>query len=360
MVVVDWLVLRCGCWRTRGRVRGRPCVEVGLGTCWARDTEYSQIISDAWSVCAVGDSQFPALECLGAFSELLESWSRCRYRFVKKRVKWLELHISIASTLTVAISPENGYPTNPRLPTFLGVHRTGRILRYIEHDFVPPSTDPRTGVVSRDVAISPENNVAARIFLPKTTRADPKLPLLIYIHGDAFSLESAFSSAYHSYATSLASKSRSVVVSFEYRLARSIVCRPPHIPVSGKGPTRGLTSTSIFNGFTWRATVSAPNIAHNMVVRAKNKPDSMADDVFSFEFADLILIHPFFGSDEPDELWEFICPDSAGVNDVWLNPAVHLDLLSKLGSERVLVCVAEKDLLRDRGWNYYQGLKRSE
>ncbi|KAL2254665.1 UNVERIFIED_CONTAM: 2-hydroxyisoflavanone dehydratase [Sesamum indicum] len=77
-------------------------------------------------------------------------------------------------------------------PPFFRVLTTGRIQRYFEHDFIPPSTDPHTGVISRDVVISPGNNVSARIFLPKTITPDTKLPVLIYIHGGAFSIESAF------------------------------------------------------------------------------------------------------------------------------------------------------------------------
>ncbi|KAK4401629.1 putative carboxylesterase 13 [Sesamum angolense] len=262
-------------------------------------------------------------------------------------------------------------PTH-EFPPFFRVHTTGRIQRYFEHDFVPPSTDPHTGVVSRDVVISPENNVSARIFLPKAATADTKLPLLIYIHGGAFSIESAFSSMYHSYAVSLASESGCIVVSIEFRLA------PEHpVPACyedcyaatkwvgsharvGQGPDPWLNEYADFQRVYVAGDSAGANIAHNMVVRAKNNTESMADDEFGFKFAGLIMVHPFFGTDEPDELWEYICPDSAGVNDVRLNPAVDLDLLSKLGSERVLVCVAEKDLLRNRGWNYYQGMKRSD
>ncbi|KAL3621172.1 hypothetical protein CASFOL_036084 [Castilleja foliolosa] len=82
-------------------------------------------------------------------------------------------------------------------PPFFRVHNTGHIERYINHDFVPASHDPKTDVVSRDVVISPENNVSARIYTPKIAQDNRKLPLIIYIHGGAFSIQSAFSSQHY-------------------------------------------------------------------------------------------------------------------------------------------------------------------
>ncbi|KAI4332271.1 hypothetical protein L6164_017194 [Bauhinia variegata] len=71
----------------------------------------------------------------------------------------------------------------------------------------------------------------------------------------------------------------------------------------------------------------------------------------------LITAHPFFGTAEVDRLYKFICPTSSGRDDdPKLNPAVDLDL-SKLGCEKVLVCVAEKDRLRERGVAYDETLR---
>ncbi|KAK6135674.1 hypothetical protein DH2020_030577 [Rehmannia glutinosa] len=252
-------------------------------------------------------------------------------------------------------------------PPFFRVHNTGHIERYLEHDFVPPSHDHQTGVVSRDVVISPENNVSARIFLPTTTttaQGDPKLPLIIYIHGGAFSLQSAFSSLYHNYANSLASQSRSVVVSIEYRLApehpipacyddcyAAVKWIGSHTRVEG-GPDPWLNEHADFNRVYAAGDSAGANLAHNIVTRA--------DVGLGFKFAGLILVHPFFGIGKPDKLWNFICPDTTGCDDLRLNPTADLDLLSKLGCDRVLVCVAEKDQLRNRGWNYYEKLKKCD
>lgn len=252
---------------------------------------------------------------------------------------------------------------------FFRVYNTGHIEKFVEPDFVAPSHDPLTAVTSRDVAVVPENNVSARIFLPKTTAADPKkLPLLIYIHGGGFSLESAFSSLYHNYANSLASESRSVVVSIEYRLAPEhpipacyddsyavVKWVDSHSPVGG-GPDPWLNEYADFQGVYVGGDSAGANIAHDMVIRASNS----RENGLGIKFAGLILVHPFFGSGKPDKLWDFICPETPGSNDPRLNPSADMDLLSKLGCERVLVCVAEKDWLRRRGLHYYEALKRSD
>lgn len=51
-----------------------------------------------------------------------------------------------------------------------------------------------------------------------------------------------------------------------------------------------------------------------------------------------------------------MCPNTIGFNDVRINPAADSRLMS-LRCPRVLVCVAEKDNLRDRGLFYYETLK---
>ncbi|PIN20445.1 Arylacetamide deacetylase [Handroanthus impetiginosus] len=259
------------------------------------------------------------------------------------------------------MNPETAQVTHD-FPSLFRVYDNGQIARYQEHDFVPPSLDPKTGVESRDVVISPENNVSARIYLPKTAGGGGKLPLIIYIHGGAFSIQSAFSSLYHYYINELASESGSIVVSIEYRLA------PEHpIPAcyddsyaaikwvdshagAGQGPDPWLNECADFERVYVAGDSAGATISHNMVIRGG----------FGFKFSGLILIHPFFGIGEPNKLWDFICPDTIGPQDLRLNPTAHLDHLSKLGCERVLVCVAGKDSLRERGWNYYQKLKNTD
>ncbi|GFY89609.1 alpha/beta-Hydrolases superfamily protein [Actinidia rufa] len=64
------------------------------------------------------------------------------------------------------------------------------------------------------------------------------------------------------------------------------------------------------------------------------------------------------GKSFSDKLWMFACPSSSGSDDPMMNPAMDPGL-SRLGCEKVLVCVAEKDFLRDRGWYYKEELGKS-
>uniref|UniRef100_A0A6N2K8J5 Alpha/beta hydrolase fold-3 domain-containing protein n=1 Tax=Salix viminalis TaxID=40686 RepID=A0A6N2K8J5_SALVM len=71
----------------------------------------------------------------------------------------------------------------------------------------------------------------------------------------------------------------------------------------------------------------------------------------------MILVHPFFGGTEDDKMWLYMCPSNSGLDDPRLNPG--LEDLARLGCERVLIFVAEKDDLRVVGKNYYEKLKKS-
>ncbi|XP_044490259.1 probable carboxylesterase 2 [Mangifera indica] len=89
--------------------------------------------------------------------------------------------------------------------------------------------------------------------------------------------------------------------------------------------------------------------------------------------AGIILIHPYFWASEPigaevnhlerreyvEKFWRFVCPSTSGCDDPLFNPVADPNL-ARLGSCRVLVCVTEKDLYRERGWHYYEKLKNSE
>lgn len=66
---------------------------------------------------------------------------------------------------------------------FFRVHRDGRIERLGGTDVVPAGNDPKTGVQSKDVVVTKETNVSARLYMPGSVRPGKKLPLLIYFHG---------------------------------------------------------------------------------------------------------------------------------------------------------------------------------
>lgn len=58
-------------------------------------------------------------------------------------------------------------------------------------------------------------------------------------------------------------------------------------------------------------------------------------------------------------MWQFVYPSMIDCNDPLINPAVGSNLTSQQGCARMLVFVAEEDMLRYRGWFYCKKLKES-
>ncbi|KAA3482397.1 putative carboxylesterase 13 [Gossypium australe] len=260
-------------------------------------------------------------------------------------------------------NPEIARVFLPSYPMFQ-LYKDGRVERLRQTVTVPPSDDPKTGVRSKDAPVPPLSS--ARIFLPKTSDPTAKLPLLIYIHGGAFCIESPFSPTYHNYLTSLVAKANVIAVSVQYRKA------PEHnLPaayddawdainwiashIERNGPEPWLNENADFDKVFLGGDSAGANIAHNMIMK------SAGDDQVRLKFSGLFLMNPFFMNDEPDELISFIFPSSKGPNDPRLNPACIAikELAAGLVCKRILVCVAEKDFLRERGVSYYETVKNS-
>ncbi|KAI3769861.1 hypothetical protein L6452_00975 [Arctium lappa] len=242
----------------------------------------------------------------------------------------------------------------------LRVYKDGRIHKKTTTPIVPPSDDPQTTVRSKDVVISTNPKIAARLYLPKTTTTTTKLPLLIYIHGGAFAIESAFSTLYHNHLNSLTAAANIAAVSIEYRLA------PEHpIPACyddcwetlkwvADTPDPWIRNHADLSRVFLAGDSAGANIAHNIMVRfSENGVGS------GLKIVGMALIHPFFSFDEEDKLWMFLCPGTSGLDDPRMNPAADPELLAKMVCEKVVVCTAGKDHLRERGWSYYEALKKS-
>ena len=252
-------------------------------------------------------------------------------------------------------------------PPFFKVFKDGHVERYpfpIPNDHVPAGLDPNTGIQSKDVVISPETGLSARIFIPKINGPDQKLPLLIYYHGGGFCAGSAFDAVAKKYITSLISQANMIVVAVDYRLA------PEHpLPIAyddswaalqwiathsnNQGPEPWLNEYVDFGRVFLAGESAGANITHYVAVRAG------ATGLAGLKIVGVLIVHPFFGGKECDEMYKFMCPTSSGCDDdPKLNPAVDPDL-SRMGCAKVLVCVAEKDWLKDRGVAYYETLGKS-
>ncbi|XP_037495599.1 2-hydroxyisoflavanone dehydratase [Jatropha curcas] len=247
---------------------------------------------------------------------------------------------------------------------FFRVYKDGRIHMFRPTwETIPPLDDSVTGLKSKDVTISTDPPVSARIFLPKLQNSDQKLPLLFYIHGGGFSMLSAFSPQYHNYCSALSNEANVLVVSIEYGLFPT---RP--IPacyedswaalqwvashVNRNGPEQWLNDYVDFEKVFIGGDSAGGNISHTLAFRIGSigLPDGV-------NVVGVILVHPYFGGTEDDHMWLYMCQDNKGLDDPRMNPPV--EDIAKLGCEKLLIFVAEKDHLNTVGKNYYEKLQKS-
>ncbi|PKU69125.1 probable carboxylesterase 2 [Dendrobium catenatum] len=271
---------------------------------------------------------------------------------------------------------------NMEILPFIRTYQSGRIDRLYQSKIVPASVDPRTGVSSQDITINPSARLSARLYLPPTAiisrTAPKKLPVIVYYHGGGFCTFSASSSHYHSYLNSLVAEGDVIAVSVDYRLApehplptayedswEALLWVTEHAYDHNFGPDRRFAEFGDFSKIFLVGDSAGANIVHNMGIR-------LAEN--GMEVEGLALMHPFFWGKERnskagssmfktedfDALWPFVCPDTVGLDDPRVNPlAEGTPSLAALGSRRVLVSVAERDLLRERGRSYYERLRAS-
>ncbi|KAL0454222.1 UNVERIFIED_CONTAM: putative carboxylesterase 12 [Sesamum latifolium] len=260
---------------------------------------------------------------------------------------------------------------------FIRVFKNGTIQRFIGQDFAPAGLDPTTGVHSKDVIISAPNcNLSARLYLPRAAAAH-KLPLLLYFHGGGFFTESAFSPTYHRHLNSLVARARVVAVSVNYRLA------PEHLlPIAYQdswlalkwafshnnagGQEPWLRKYADFGRVYLGGDSAGGNIANQIAIRVGlESPDP------EIKVNGMFLNCPYFlgkknesaGNNgyaeiQMEKLWLYAYPNSSGLDDPLVNPGMD-PRLKRVGCKRVLVYVAEKDVLRARGWRYKEALERS-
>ncbi|CAD6263536.1 unnamed protein product [Miscanthus lutarioriparius] len=208
-------------------------------------------------------------------------------------------------------------------------------------------------------------------------------PVVVYFHGGGFVIGSAGSAAYHRCLNDLAAACPAVAVSVDYRLA------PEHpVPAAYEDSLAALkwalSSSSVAEAEAdpWLAEHGDParvflagdsaggNICHHLAMH----PD-IRDDAAGLKLKGVVLIHPWFWGKDPiggeprspskqqqqKGLWEFVCPGAVdGVDDPRMNPtAPGAPGLENLPCRKVMVCVAEGDVLRWRGKLYAEEAARA-
>ncbi|XP_019052584.1 PREDICTED: probable carboxylesterase 2 [Nelumbo nucifera] len=269
-------------------------------------------------------------------------------------------------------------------PVFIRVYRDGSVDRFVGTDIVPPSLHPVAGVCSKDIVAIPETGVSARLYLPNINPLR-KLPLLVYFHGGGFCIETPFSPIYHSFINSLVAEANIVAISVHYR-------RVPEYPlpiayddswavlqwvaahaesrVDDDASESWLRDYVDFDRVFLGGDSAGGNIAHNLALR------SGAEELNNggIKLLGMALIGSYLwgkeriGSEATDPekyiteetTWLHACPSAKDNDDPRINPvAPGAPSLEGLGCRRVLVLVAGKDGLRDRGWLYHDSLVKS-
>nr|ACJ84504.1 unknown [Medicago truncatula]AFK47691.1 unknown [Medicago truncatula] len=264
------------------------------------------------------------------------------------------------------------------IPPILRVYKSGRVENLIGEEFLPPSLDQATNVESKDVVISEEHNISARLFIPKTNHPPiQKLPVFVYFHGGGFCIETPFSPCYHNYLNSVTSLANVIGVSVHYRRAPEYPVPIAHEDswlalkwvashVGGNGSDEWLNQYADFEKVFLGGDSAGANISHYLGIRVGK------ENLDGVKLEGSVYIHPYFwgvdliGSESNmaefvkkiHNLWRFSCPTTTGSDDPLINPANDPDL-GKLGCKRLLVCVAGKDILRDRGLYYKELLEKS-
>ncbi|PWA37130.1 alpha/beta-Hydrolases superfamily protein [Artemisia annua] len=275
------------------------------------------------------------------------------------------------------------------VPPYIRVYKDGTIERLVGTETTPPGHDPVNGVTSKDITITtPKTNVSARIYRPTSTIVNEKLPLVIYFHGGAFVIASPAEPKYHASVSKLVAESRVIAVSVDYRLApenplpaafedayEAMRWVSDHAP-DGPGSEEWIRDHVDLDKVFIAGDSAGATIAHQMALRVSQTEVQPGSEI-KFKIPGIILINPYFWGKDPigsektnsflksmvDKWWEFVCPSDSdlGLDHPLINPFVDgAPDLSGLGCGRVLVTVSEKDILKDRGWAYYEKLVKSK
>ncbi|XP_066399559.1 probable carboxylesterase 13 isoform X2 [Miscanthus floridulus] len=166
---------------------------------------------------------------------------------------------------------------------YLIMYKSGRVHRLDGTARCSAGVDEATGVTSKDVVLDSRTGLAARMYLPPAhggtkSKDSGRHPVLVFYHGGAFVIESAFTPLYHAYLNGVAAKARVVAVSMEYRLA------PEHrLPTAyddswqalnwvarnaASGPEPWLRDRGNLSRLFVAGDSAGANIAHNMAMRA--------------------------------------------------------------------------------------------
>lgn len=293
---------------------------------------------------------------------------------------------------TTPCLPHEAGKVEEELEGFLRVYRNGSVDRfsYVVSN-VPASDKPSDPVASKDVDIDAGTRVWARLYLPADHQRRGKLPLVIYFHGGGFVIGSPAWSIYHTFMCRLACEINSVIISVGYRLApenrlpvayddcfgalewvrrQAAGCKAVQTAkIPKEAEESWLRSYCDFSRCFLAGDSAGGNIAHHVAMRAAKT------DVKPLHIKGAIIIQPFFGGEnrskwecetsDPalsqkciDVFWKLSLPVGASRNHSACS-VPNSSTLQDVLLPPILICISERDVLRERNLEYYEALKRA-
>ncbi|KAK8601792.1 hypothetical protein V6N13_058530 [Hibiscus sabdariffa] len=265
----------------------------------------------------------------------------------------------------------------------LRVYSDGSIWRSSKPAFNVPVHDDGS-VVWKDVVFDPHHHLQLRLYKPAASPSSAKLPIFYYIHGGGFCIGSRAWPNCQNHCFRLALKLQAVVISPDYRLAPEN--RLPAAIEDGfsavkwlqaqalaENPDPWLTGVADFSKVFISGVSAGGNIAHNLAVQlGAGSPDLAPVLVRGY-----VLLVPFFGgtvlttseAEGPkdaflnleliDRFWRLSVPIGETTDHPLINPFGPVSRsLEHLTLDPILVVVAGSDLLKDRGKDYAERLKK--
>ncbi|KAI6686201.1 hypothetical protein NL676_032114 [Syzygium grande] len=273
------------------------------------------------------------------------------------------------------------------------VYEDGHVERPNIVPFASSALPQELGVTSTDTVIDKFTNVWVRFYVPNNVQ-NQLLPLIVYFHGGGFCVGSAAWSCYHEFLAKLALKVNCVIMSVNYRLAPENPLPAAYedgfkaltwlgkqiLEASSEWWTRQCDFSRVFLA----GDSAGANITHHLASRLVSDNDTELDAAKSLRFKGAILIQPFFGGEartesekhtaQPpgsaltvatsDTYWRLALPRGTSRDHPWCNPLTRDERGGRNPEKlrvlpRTLVCISERDILRDRNVEYCGALAKA-
>ncbi|XP_014756378.1 tuliposide A-converting enzyme 1, chloroplastic isoform X2 [Brachypodium distachyon] len=220
---------------------------------------------------------------------------------------------------------------------FLVRYKSGRVHRLMGAPRFNAGTDAATGVTCKDIVMDAADaacGIAARLYLPKDVPRSAKVPILVYFHGGAFAVHSAFSAApHHRFLNSLVAAAGVVAVSVDYRLA------PEHPLPAAYDDAWAALAWTLTSGLRKEPWLAEHGDKDPLPSESRNNPGFLQ---------------------RAERSWGFVCSWRYGIDHPFINPlAMPAEEWAALGCRRALVTAAGLDTMRDRARRYVETLRGS-